>query len=547
MLLDVRADHLNLVQEILRKFVPDREVWAFGSRAKWLAKEYSDLDLCIVGETPLGFRVLGLLEEAFDESDLPYKVDIVDWATTSESFRKIIEQDKVVVQEGGKGLGMQQIQLGKVCLKIGSGATPRGGKDAYRGGNTTLIRSQNIYNDRFTREGLAYINDSQANELRNVVVEKNDVLLNITGDSVARCCQADPDVLPARVNQHVAIIRTQPDMLDARFLRYVLISPSMQNHLLALASAGATRNALTKGMIESLYIQAPPIEEQRAIAHILGTLDDKIELNRKQNETLEAMARALFKAWFVDFEPVRAKLEGRWQRGQSLPGLPAHLYDLFPDRLVDSELGEIPEGWEYKQLSKFIEILDSRRVPLSSKERAERRGVYPYHGATGVMDSVDGYLFDGIHVLLGEDGSVIRENGHPFTQYVWGMFWVNNHAHVLRGQGISNETLLLFLDQCDVAPFVTGAVQLKLNQGNLKSIPFLNPGEILLGKLGELIAPIFGQIRDVSDESRSLTQLRDTLLPKLLSGELRVPDVEALLEQAESSLRNPESQWRHSS
>jgi type I restriction enzyme S subunit len=300
-------------------------------------------------------------------------------------------------------------------------------------------------------------------------------------------------------------------------------------------------------MIESLYIQAPPIEEQRAIAHILGTLDDKIELNRKQNETLEAMARALFKAWFVDFEPVRAKLEGRWQRGQSLPGLPAHLYDLFPDRLVDSELGEIPEGWEYKQLSKFIEILDSRRVPLSSKERAERRGVYPYHGATGVMDSVDGYLFDGIHVLLGEDGSVIRENGHPFTQYVWGMFWVNNHAHVLRGQGISNETLLLFLDQCDVAPFVTGAVQLKLNQGNLKSIPFLNPGEILLGKLGELIAPIFGQIRDVSDESRSLTQLRDTLLPKLLSGELRVPDVEALLEQAESSLRNPESQWRHSS
>jgi type I restriction enzyme S subunit len=140
----------------------------------------------------------------------------------------------------------QQVQLGKICLKIGSGATPRGGKDAYRGGNTALIRSQNIYNNRFIRDGLAYINDSQAQELRNVIVEKNDVLLNITGDSVARCCQVDPDVLPARVNQHVAIIRTKPEMLDACFLRYVLVSPSMQDHLLALASAGATRNALTR-------------------------------------------------------------------------------------------------------------------------------------------------------------------------------------------------------------------------------------------------------------------------------------------------------------
>ena len=100
----------------------------------------------------------------------------------------------------------------------------------------------------------------------------------------------------------------------------------------------------------------PPLPEQRAIAHILGTLDDKIELNRRMNETLEAMARALFKSWFVDFDPVRAKMEGRWRPGESLPGLPAHLYDLFPDRLVDSELGEIPEGWEVKALGDVVEL-----------------------------------------------------------------------------------------------------------------------------------------------------------------------------------------------
>src|SRR5271165_2310214 len=111
----------------------------------------------------------------------------------------------------------------------------------------------------------------------------NDVLLNITGDSVARCCQVTKDILPARVNQHVAIIRPRPDELDARFLRYVLVSPSMQSHLLALASAGATRNALTKAMIESLEVPAPALPVQKAIAHILGTLDDKIELNRRMN------------------------------------------------------------------------------------------------------------------------------------------------------------------------------------------------------------------------------------------------------------------------
>src|SRR5690606_11791639 len=116
-----------------------------------------------------------------------------------------------------------------------------------------------------------------------------------------------------------------------------------------------------------LDILVPPLQIQRAIAHILGTLDDKIELNRRQNETLEAMARALFKAWFVDFEPVRAKMEGRWQRDQSLPGLPAHLYDLFPDRLVESELGEIPEGWETKRVSDYLSLAYGKSLPAGKR------------------------------------------------------------------------------------------------------------------------------------------------------------------------------------
>ena len=138
---------------------------------------------------------------------------------------------------------------------------------------------------------------------------------------------------------------------DLRFTYYLLKTLELNR-----MNSDSAVPGLNRENAHARKIFVPGLKEQRAIAHILGTLDDKIELNRQQNATLEAMARALFKAWFVDFEPVRAKMEGRWQPGQSLPGLPAHLYDLFPDRLVESELGEIPEGWLWVPASELVEF-----------------------------------------------------------------------------------------------------------------------------------------------------------------------------------------------
>ncbi|MBH0032712.1 restriction endonuclease subunit S [Pseudoalteromonas sp. SWYJZ98] len=197
------------------------------------------------------------------------------------------------------------VSLGDYCVKIGSGATPRGGSSVYKEyGEICLIRSQNIYNDGFKSQGLVYIDEDAAKKLKNVVIEKNDILLNITGDSVARVCLAVERYLPARVNQHVAIIRPNPKEFDARYLRYVISSPFMQKVLLNLASAGATRNALTKTMIETLEVSKPPLIIQKNIADCLESLDDKIFLNNETNQTLEQMAQALFKSWFVDFDPV---------------------------------------------------------------------------------------------------------------------------------------------------------------------------------------------------------------------------------------------------
>jgi len=312
--------------------------------------------------------------------------------------------------------------------------------------------------------------------------------------------------------------------IDRRYLFYWMASREFIEES-TRASEGTRMPRAQWGFIGRIEKPVPPLPEQRAIACILGALDDKIELNRRMNETLEAMARAIFKSWFVDFDPVRAKAEG-----QQPPGLAPHIADLFPDSFEDSELGPIPKGWGVGRLGDIIEIHDSKRIPLSSRERQKRQGPFPYYGAAGIVDHVDDFLFDGIYVLVGEDGSVVTDTGKPVVQYVWGKFWVNNHAHVLKGTGgISDEQLLLSLQHIYVVPFVTGAVQPKLSQTNMKAIPVVHGSPRVNQVFGDIVRPVFDKIRAMQDEVETLAMLRDTLLPRLISGQLRLLDAERIV------------------
>lgn len=576
MSLDIRPDHLQMVQSILKKHLPQYEVWVFGSRARWTAKDHSDLDLCVVSDKPLSFSVLGAMAEDFSDSDLPWKVDVVDWATTSESFRKVIMADKVVVQEGKiKKVSMAgerlAFRLGKVCSKIGSGATPRGGQEAYKGGATALIRSQNIYNDGFHHDGLVYIDDNQSFELQNVEVQPNDVLLNITGDSVARCCQVATDILPARVNQHVAIIRPMPSVLDARFLRYVLISHDFQARMLALASAGATPPALTKAMIESLDIPLPPLPEQKAISHILGTLDDKIELNRRMNATLEAMARALFQSWFVDFDPVRRNADRiddpgltrrRGERGgkasQNLPPLrasapPREPNDaLFPAHFQESALGPIPEGWRTSSLGElaknvsatfdftktsevtFINTGDVLEGDFLHSKRVVQLGL-PGQAKKSIQP--DDILF-----------SEIRPANKRFAYVDFNSsdYVVSTKFMVIRASKEIQPRLLyrILTSSENLNEF---QVQAESRSGTFPQITFdsichlsivLPPMEIQEA-YQRTVWDIDAQIKLNKHQSRTLAALRDTLLPKLLSGELSVANAEVHAETRSARRKKP--------
>jgi type I restriction enzyme S subunit len=218
--------------------------------------------------------------------------------------------------------------------------------------------------------------------------------------------------------------------------------------------------------------------------------------------------------------------------GRQPVGMDAATAELFPDSFEESALGLIPKGWRVGILGDVIDIFDSKRIPLSNRERLKRQGDYPYYGAASIMDYIDDYIFDGIYILMGEDGSVIDSNEFPIIQYAWGRFWVNNHAHVLQGSNsISNEHLMLFLKQINISAYVTGAVQLKVNQSNLKRIPFIIPDHKISKCFEKQISPLYELLRANIEQSRTLATIRDTLLPKLMSGEIRVKEAETMIEE----------------
>jgi type I restriction enzyme S subunit len=375
-----------------------------------------------------------------------------------------------------------------------------------RGGRIDLANARRITREHFLEW------------TRKAVPVANDVVLS------RRCNPGETAFVPPNAHfalgQNLVLLRADGERVYQPFLRWLTRSPEWWEQIGKFLNVGAVFDSLKCADIPRIELTFPPLSQQRAIADVLGALDDKIELNQRMSETLEAMARALFKSWFVDFDPVRAKVEGRDT------GLAKQVAALFPESFENSELGRIPKGWRLGTTSEYLVNFDSKRVPVSGAERSKRRGPYPYHGAAGVMDFIDGYLFDGIYLLVGEDGSVVRDNGLAVTQYAWGKFWVNNHAHVLQGNDtVSTEQLYLHFQFEPVAPYVTGAVQPKLSQARMGMTPFIFAGAAVCRAFGDAVRPFFAKLRANTDQSNMLTALRDTLLPKLVTGEIRVADV----------------------
>lgn len=524
-LIDIRPDHWAIVRRILQKHVPQYAVWAFGSRAKWSAKEYSDLDLAIITDKPLPLSISAALDEDFSESDLPWKVDVVDWATTSEVFRKVIAQDKVVLQIPDSGSGWHETTLGKAFevnpfrpLKRNT-VTPFVPMDVLPVNARAIDR---IEAREYTGSGMRFQNGD------TLIARITPCLEN--GKTAFVSGLRNGEV--AHGSTEYIVLSGVPGKSDSLFGYYLSRSPVFRSYAIGHMEGTSGRQRVPASAVENFPLLLPPIEEQRAIAHVLGTLDDKIELNRKQNETLEAMARALFKAWFVDFEPVRAKMEGRWQRGQSLPGLPAHLYDLFPDRLIETEQGEIPQGWEMTTLTDYAALNPEswskktrpsaiRYVDLSGTKWGRIESVTDYESndapsrAQRILRPLDTLVGtvrpgNGSYTLIGEEGltgstgfAVLRPSHRINAEFVY-----------LAATAAENIERLSNLADGGAYPAVRPEVV------SATPVPTIKPP--LLNAFSQQVCPMLGDMAENERQSRTLAQLRDTLLPKLISGELRV-------------------------
>ena len=291
----------------------------------------------------------------------------------------------------------------------------------------------------------------------------------------------------AYMTEHAVVVCAN-ECHNTRYLAYLLSQMNLGRLSGQSAQPGLSVKTLAKQVIE-----LPPLDVQNKVVAVLSSLDSKIALNEKINDNLLAQAQTLYKQF-------------------------------FPYGVQD----DLPDGWRIGTVGEIIEIHDSKRIPLSGADRTKmEKKIYPYYGAASLMDFVDNYIFDGKYLLLGEDGTVVDDAGYPILQYVWGQFWVNNHAHILTGRlGYDVESLYMLFKQTPVKSIVTGAVQPKISQANLRSVQVVIPPEHNLREYNGLVEPLFSLFRANEEECKTLSALRDTLLPKLMSGELDVSAIQ---------------------
>ena len=395
------------------------------------------------------------------------------------------------------------VKFKDICTKIGSGATPKGGKEAYCEEGISLIRSQNVLDFDFSADGLAFINDLQAEKLKNVIVEEGDVLLNITGDSVARACMVDKKYLPARVNQHVCIVRANPQKAVPSYLLYFL--QLNKEYLLQLAAGGATRNALTKEMINNLELELPSIEDQQKIAAILDDIQARIDCNNAINENLELQARAVFQAWFIDYEPFGGVAPSAWH-----PATLGQIAELKTDSWSPAKNPDV--------------VVEHYSIPAFDEQH------YPvFEIAAGIKSNK--YILN--------SNSVMISKLNPDTKRIWRPLCLSAHSvcstEFIVYEAKKQEQRDYIYSILDSTPFLnylcshtTGSTNSRQRATPKSTLDFTLclPPDSIIEDFCQIVTPMYDLIASNILENQSLAKTRDSLLPRLMSGELDVSAVQ---------------------
>ena len=400
-------------------------------------------------------------------------------------------------------------ELSSITSKIGSGLTPRGGNSVYTDNGISLIRSQNVLDMDFSTENLAYIDEVQAEKLKNVIVEKNDILLNITGDSIARCTIVPEEILPARVNQHVSIIRCK-NTEQSKYVMYYL--QYIKKYLLQISKVGGTRNALTKEAISKLPIKIS--EDWNRISTILDNIDRKIKINNQINLELEAMAKILYDYWFVQFD---------------FPDQNGKPYKSSGGEMVYNPKlkREIPEGWGVEKLRDFCQY-------VSEKVDSSELNIENYVGTDNMIEDMGGIELTTSIPKSGTStkfsvGDILISNIRPYFKKIWLSDRTGGcSADVLcirTKKIIPKEFVYATLARDDFFNYdVAGSKGSKMPRGDKKHImeyPVVFEFGIV-EQYSEIVKPIYEAVHKNNNQNQELTQLRDWLLPMLMNGQVKV-------------------------
>lgn len=375
-------------------------------------------------------------------------------------------------------------------VSFASGGTPSKKRDDYWGGTIPWISAKTLKTENIDTSDLFITEEGL--EAGSKIAPKGSILLLTRGSGLFNgipIARVEKDVA---FNQDIKCLDSYGEV-ENEFIFYWLLS--QKDYLMAkVGVTGIGAGKFDLDFLQKLMIPIPSERERKSIVGFASSISEKIRCNAKVNDNLLWQAQALYKDRFIDLKPFN---------------------------------GKMPPDWQLGTVSEIIELHDSKRIPLSSRERANLTKIYPYYGATSVMDYVDRYLFDGIYLLLGEDGTVVDDKGFPILQYVEGKFWVNNHAHIITGKnGFTVETLYLLFSLTNVRSIVTGAVQPKISQANLNNVSVVIPSKAELSTFNSIVQPIFSQIRNLRAESDRLTSTRDILLPRLMSGEIDAANIQ---------------------
>ena len=528
--LDLPIRYRNKLEALLREHVPDVEVWAYGSRVNGQSHEGSDLDLALRSPTlePLGGEYLDLID-GLEQSTIPILVQVHDWARLPKSFHREIEREYVVLV--ARDQASDAGQKSPVSMRISS---PTSKTSDMAGEWTEMLLGELTDNfdavrvpvkrvDRRAGPYPYYGASGVVDHVDDYLFDGEYLLIAEDGENLRTRNTSIAFLVNGKfwVNNHAHIVRGN-HKANTRFLMYALSELDINGYL-----TGSTMPKLTQGNMNRISFRTPPLPEQRAIAHILGTLDDKIELNRRMNETLEAMARALFKSWFVDYDPVRAKIEGRWQRGESLLGLPAHLYDVFPDRLVDSEEGEVPDGWELKALAECFNLTMGQSPP-GSTYNDYGEGLPFFQGRTDFgfrYPENRKFCTAPTRVAQPEDTLVSVRAPVGDINMAWEQCCVGRGIAALRHK--SGSSSFTYYATWTIQPMLqeyehTGTVFGAINKTQFESLRMVEPGRGVVSAFDSYVRPLDKRILSNERETLALVAQRDALLPRLVSGEIRV-------------------------